>query len=357
MLNSGQKNYRKRKTRRITVRDVPIGDCSPVTVQSMLSVPTTDIDAALKQIRELQTAGCDIIRIAIPDSDSVEAFRRIRAETDSPLVADIHFDHRLAIEAANAGADKLRINPGNIGSVGKVKEVAAAAKDLNIPIRIGVNAGSLPKDLSDNEPMAEKMLEAASREIDVLLETGFEDIVVSLKAHHPVPTVEANRLFSEKYGFPLHLGVTEAGLPGEGGIRSAVGIGTLLMEGIGDTIRVSLTGNPVREVVVGRQILRACGLLESGIELVSCPTCGRCKVDVEKIASEVLERLPKTDKHLVVAIMGCEVNGPGEAKMADIGIAGGDGFFLMFKKGEPFGKIAEAEAVERLLKEIEGLIL
>jgi len=326
-------------------------------LQSMLSVSTTDVEAALRQIRELSVTGCDIVRIALPDKAAVEAFSEIRAQTSMPLVADIHFDHRLAILAAEADADKLRINPGNIGSEAKVREVATAAKERKIPIRIGVNAGSLPKDLADGPLSAKKMLDAASREIEILLNAKFEDIVVSLKAHSPALTVEANRLFAERFDFPLHLGVTEAGLPREGSIRSAIGIGTLLLEGIGDTIRVSLTGNPVEEVIVGKQILMACGLRKSGIELVSCPTCGRCRVDVATITEAISNRLPEIDKHIVVAVMGCEVNGPGEAKAADVGIAGGDGFFLLFKEGKPLGKIREDEAVERLLGEVNRVLV
>ncbi len=326
-----------------------------MTVQSMLSVPTSDIERALGQIRELASAGCDIIRLAIRDRDAVEAFREIRSCVDLPLVADIHFDHRLAILAAEAGADKLRINPGNIGSDAKVREVASAALEYGIPIRIGVNAGSLPEKLARNEPTAEKMVEAARMEIEPLLESGFQDIVVSLKSHDPAMTIAANVLFAENFDLPLHIGVTEAGLPDVGAVRSAVGIGSLLISGIGDTIRVSLTGDPVEEVVVGKRILRACGLLKRGVELVSCPTCGRCRVDLIGVANEISRRLPQIEKYIQVAIMGCEVNGPGEAKMADVGIAGGNGYFLLFKKGKVIEKVPQEAVVERLLVEIEEL--
>lgn len=341
-------------TKQVRVRDVPIGGGAPISIQSMLSVPTTDITKCLEQIEALSDAGCDIVRIAIPDEKAIKSFIEIRKNTDMPLVADIHFDYRLALLAIDAGADKVRINPGNIGSFDRVREVANSAKSKNIPIRIGVNAGSLPKDLS-NLPIAEAMIRSAEREINFLRDSGFEDIVVSMKSHSPIETIEANIAFSERYDLPLHIGVTEAGLPSVGSIRNAIGIGTLLLYGIGDTIRVSLTGDPIEEVLTAREILRSVGIDRKGIEIVSCPTCGRCKVDIVSIVKEVSKKLPKTEKSLVVAIMGCEVNGPGEAKSADIGIAGGDACFMLFKRGEAISKIPEEKAVALLIEEIVSM--
>ena len=349
--------FLRRITSRVEVGKIPVGGGTPVSIQSMLNVRTADVSAALEQIRRLAAAGCDIVRLAVRDSADADAIAEIREKADIPLVADIHFDHRLALLAAKAGVDKLRINPGNIGSSQKVKEVARAASERKIPIRVGVNAGSLPRDIANSDILEpEKMVAAAERELSVLEDAGFSAIVISLKSHRADSVIEANRIFSAKYQYPLHLGVTEAGLPGAGSIRSAVGIGTLLMEGIGDTVRVSLTGDPVREVSAAREILRACGLRKSGIELVSCPGCGRCRVNLESVAAQVEKKLPETDIPLTVAVMGCEVNGPGEAKSADIGIAGGDGFFLLFEKGDPRGRISEDNAVDRLIDEVEKLI-
>jgi len=344
------------KTRRVNAGRIAIGGGSSVSVQSMLSVPTTDFPAALAQIRALEFAGCDIIRLAIRDEDALRAFRKLRKSVETPLVADIHFDYRLAIGAAEAGADKLRINPGNIGSAERVRAVADVAKDCGIPIRVGVNAGSLPEDLAYGGPTPDKMVESARREIEQLVKSGFEDIVVSLKSHDVTMTVEANRLFMSGFDFPLHIGITEAGLPPEALIKGSAGIGSLLLDGIGDTIRFSITGDPVQEVIAGKALLRACGLLESGIELVCCPVCGRCRVDLAEVAREVADKLPRTNRQLVVAVMGCEVNGPGEAKNADIGIAGGNEEYLLFRRGEVIGKIPQEHAVQRLIDEIESVL-
>lgn len=346
----------RRITKKISVGRCYIGGDSPITVQSMLDVPTTNIESAIAQIGRLESVGCNIVRLAIRDSTALEAFSEICKATEMPIVADIHFDYRLAIGAIEAGAAKIRINPGNIGSKERVREVAEAAKSKIIPIRIGVNAGSLPEDVAPDKSLPEKMLETAIREIAILEEVDFTDIVVSLKSHNIIDTIEANELFSERFDYPLHLGVTEAGLPPDAFIKGSVGIGALLLKGIGDTIRFSITGDPSEEVIAGKALLRACRLNDKGIELVSCPVCGRCRVDLAQIAAEVREALPNTEKKLVVAVMGCEVNGPGEAKSADIGIAGGDNCFLLFKAGIPVRKISVKDAVSELLTEIDALL-
>ena len=347
----------RKKTRSVDVGGVVIGDGAPISVQSMLSVPLGDEERAIEQAHALLVAGCDIIRVAIPDADALDAFKRFRRAISAPIVADIHFDYRLAIGAAKAGADKLRINPGNIGSPERVRAVADAAKAAGIPIRIGVNAGSLPKSIANNtSPSPDILVDVARREIALLESHGFHDIVVSIKSHDPALTVLANRLFSNEFDIPLHIGVTEAGLPADASIKSAVGIGALVLEGIGDTVRVSITGDPVEEVLIAKAILRSCGAMSAGIEIVSCPTCGRTRVDVAKIAQEVADRLPKSEKHIVVAVMGCEVNGPGEARAADVGIAGGKGDFVTFKKGEVCGKISANEAVDWVLRAVQEIL-
>ncbi len=351
-----EKRSVRKLTKKIKVGRISIGGDSPVSVQSMLDVPTTDIDLAIAQIYRLESAGCDIVRLAIRDFVAVEAFAKIRKSTEMPLVADIHFDYRLAISAIEAGADKIRINPGNIGTKERVREVAETAKSKDVPIRIGVNAGSLPENIAPHKSLPEKMLEAAIREISILEEFEFTDIVVSMKSHDIFDVIEANRLFSERFDYPLHLGVTEAGLPPDALIKGSLGIGALLVEGIGDTIRFSITGDPVEEVIAGKDLLQACHLHEKGIELVSCPVCGRCRVDLANIAAKVKEALPNTERKLVVAVMGCEVNGPGEAKNADIGIAGGDNCFFLFKDGVPIKKVSVEDAVSSLLGEIYSLL-
>ncbi len=346
----------RRHTRQVTMRGLPIGGGAPIPVQSMTTTKTGDAAATLDQVERLEAAGCQLVRLAVPDEAAVKGFTEVRKRTELPLVADIHFDYRLALAAVDAGADKIRINPGNIGSRKRVQEVIAKVQAAGLPIRIGVNAGSLEKELLEKHgyPTPEAMVESAERHIAICREHGFEDIVVSLKASDVPLTVAANRLFAEKYDYPLHLGVTEAGLAGTGTIRSAIGIGTLLAEGIGDTLRVSLTADPVQEVKVGFELLKSLGLASRGVTIVACPTCGRLEVDLLKIAAEVEQQLEGVDKTLTVALMGCAVNGPGEAAGADLGIAFGKGGGLLYRKGQKVGRVAEAEVVEQLMAEIEA---
>ncbi len=346
----------RRHTRQVTMRGLPIGGGAPIPVQSMTTTKTGDAAATLDQVERLEAAGCQLVRLAVPDEAAVKGFTEVRKRTELPLVADIHFDYRLALAAVDAGADKIRINPGNIGSRKRVQEVIAKVQAAGLPIRIGVNAGSLEKELLEKHgyPTPEAMVESAERHIAICREHGFEDLVVSLKASDVPLTVAANRLFAEKYDYPLHLGVTEAGLAGTGTIRSAIGIGTLLAEGIGDTLRVSLTADPVQEVKVGFELLKSLGLASRGVTIVACPTCGRLEVDLLKIAAEVEQQLEGVDKTLTVALMGCAVNGPGEAAGADLGIAFGKGGGLLYRKGQKVGRVAEAEVVEQLIAEIEA---
>lgn len=323
------------KSKCVKLRELTIGGGSPVTIQSMTNTDTRDAEKTVLQINALENAGCEIVRFSVYDEECVKAIPYIKAHTRIPLVADIHFDYRLAIGAIENGIDKVRINPGNIGSEQRVRELAAAAKDRNIPIRIGVNGGSLEKEILEKYGVtAQGMLESALKHIAILERVGFYDIVVSLKASTVVKTVEANRLARERIPYPLHLGVTEAGMGETAAVKSAVGIGALLMEGIGDTIRVSLTGDPVREVYAAKEILCAAGLRSEGLEVVSCPTCGRTRVDLASIVEKVKTSLPETDKPYKIAVMGCAVNGPGEAREADMGIAFGSANAVVFKKGE-----------------------
>ena len=330
---------KREQTREITVRGLKIGGQAQVTVQSMCNTKTWDVEATLKQIRAFQAAGCDIVRLAIPDVRSAEALSAIREGTDMPLVADIHFDYKLALMAAERGIDKIRINPGNIGGEEHVKAVAEACRSRNIPIRIGVNAGSLEKKLLEKygHPCPEAMVESARSHAQMLEKYGFEDICLSLKTSSVPLTVASYRLAAETFGYPLHLGVTETGTEYNGTIQSAVGIGTLLCEGIGNTIRVSLTADPVKEVTAGIAILKAAGLRKGGVKFVSCPTCGRTEIDLISLATEVEKRVAGVDRDITVAVMGCVVNGPGEAREADYGIAGGVDRGLIFKKGEVIG--------------------
>lgn len=347
---------KRRNTRKVNVGGVEIGGNSAVSVQSMTNTRTADISATVDQIHRLQAAGCDIIRVAVPDQEAARAIREIKKEMDIPLVADIHFDYKLALTSLENGADKLRINPGNIGSNENVLIVAQAAKDRGVPIRIGVNAGSIDRNRY-GLPSAESLVESGLDEIRVLEKAGFEDIVLSLKAFDVPMMIRAYQLASERCNYPLHLGVTEAGLEWEGTIRSCVGIGTLLAEGIGDTIRVSLTSDPVQEVKVGREILNSLGLWHKPYTLISCPTCGRCAIDLAGIAEEVRNRLhtnPPADP-ITVAVMGCVVNGPGEASLADVGIAGGAGLGIIFSKGKMLRKVDESNLVDELMVEIERL--
>ena len=344
----------RESTAEISVGGVKIGGSSDVTVQSMCNTKTDDVEATVAQIKELQAAGCDIVRLAIPDTAAAEAIDRIKAQVSVPLVADIHFNHKLALIAAERGIDKIRINPGNIGGEENVKAVAEACRKYGIPIRIGVNAGSLEARLIEKygHPCAEAMVESARGHIALLNKYGFDDICLSMKASSVPLTVAAYRLASTEFKYPLHLGVTETGTAWNGTIQSAVGIGTLLSEGIGNTIRVSLTAPPVEEVKTGIAILKACGL-RKGVKLVSCPTCGRTQIDLITLAHQVEERIKDLKGDLTVAVMGCVVNGPGEAREADYGIAGGKDCGLLFCKGEILGKYPYEQLCDALIELIE----
>jgi len=337
------------------VGNVPVGAMAPIAVQSMTNTPTADVAATVSQIVRLQNAGCEIVRVAVPDGQAAEAISAIKQRICIPLIADIHFDHRLAIAAARAGADALRINPGNIGSAKKVKSVVDCARDVDISIRIGVNSGSLEKDILKkyNGVTADAMVESALRHIELIKSFDFHQIKVSLKASDVSRTVEAYRLLSGKTDLPLHVGVTEAGSLYTGIVKSALGIGTLLAEGIGDTIRVSLTRDPVEEVRVGFEILKALGIRQRGPEIISCPTCGRCNIELFNIVEQVEKTLLSIASPIKIAIMGCMVNGPGEAREADIGIAGGDGSGILFRKGKVIKKFPQEKLVEVLLAEVE----
>ena len=343
------------ETKQIDVGGVKIGHGAPIPVQSMCNTRTSDAKATIDQIKRLYAAGCEIIRLAVPDTDAAAALPEIVKASPIPVVADIHFDYRLALAAAEAGVHKIRINPGNIGEAENVRKVAEACKARRIPIRIGVNGGSLERPLLEKYggPTPEAMLESAQGHIRLLEEQGFEDICVSLKASTVRDTVEAYRLAHEALPYPLHVGVTEAGGGEAAVIKSAAGIGALLLEGIGDTLRVSLTGDPVREVEVARELLRAVGLRRDGVELVACPTCGRTEVDLERLLEQTRLGLKDCRRPIRVAVMGCAVNGPGEARSADYGIAGGKGWGLLFRKGETVGRVPEAELVPALLRMIE----
>lgn len=342
-------------TKQINVGGVKVGGGAPVSIQSMLNTATTDVDGSLAQLRALKTAGCEIARLAVPDMAAAEGFRHIAARSPLPLVADIHFDYRLAIAAAEAGAAKIRINPGNIGGEDRVKAVVDCCKRHHIPIRIGVNGGSLDKRLLEKygHPTPEALVESAFEHIALLEKYGFTDICVSMKSSSVPLMMQAYRLMHEKSDYPLHVGVTETGTEYMGTIKSAMGIGGLLCMGIGDTIRVSLTADPVREVVAAKAILKAAGLRKGGVNLVSCPTCGRTKIDLIGLANRVEEALADCDKELTVAVMGCVVNGPGEAREADLGIAGGDGCGVLFVKGELQEKLPYDELLPTLLRYIE----
>lgn len=346
-----------RETKKIKVGNIFVGGDSPITVQSMTNTDTRNIHATIEQIRELQENHCDIIRCAVPDMEAAIALKEIIKNINIPLVADIHFDYRLALESIKSGVSALRINPGNIGSIERIKAVAMAAKDSKIPIRIGVNSGSLEKDLLEKykKVTPEALVESALRHVKILEDINFNDIAISIKASDVPMMIDSYRLISKQVNYPLHLGVTEAGTLWRGTIKSSIGIGTLLSEGVGDTIRVSLTGDPVEEVRVGREILKSLGLINSGVQFISCPTCGRTQIDLIKIAKEVEDKLKQCDKDIKVAIMGCAVNGPGEAREADIGIAGGVNEALIFKKGKIIKKVNEESVVEELLKEIENM--
>jgi (E)-4-hydroxy-3-methylbut-2-enyl-diphosphate synthase len=349
----------RRKTRQIQLGNVKVGGGAPITVQSMTKTDTRDVRATVAQIWALEAAGCEIVRAAVPVREAADQLGEIRRKIRIPLVADIHFNHKLALIALEQGVDGLRLNPGNIGPRWCIDEVIKAASERKIPIRIGVNAGSLEKDLlaKFNGPTAEGMVESALRHIRILEDLGYSKIKVSLKASDPLMMIEAYRALAQKVDYPLHLGVTEAGTPTTGAVKSAVGIGTLLAEGIGDTIRVSLAADPVEEVRVGIEILKSLGLRREGLTFVACPSCGRADIDLVGLAQKVEERLlPYSNKDIHVAVMGCEVNGPGEARAADIGVAGGKGIGLIFRKGEVIRKVPEAQIVDALMEEVDKLV-
>ncbi|HBG06516.1 MAG: 4-hydroxy-3-methylbut-2-en-1-yl diphosphate synthase [Geobacteraceae bacterium GWC2_58_44] len=344
----------RKLTRQIMIGAVPIGGGAPCAVQSMCSTDTRDVAATLAQIGRLAAAGCDIVRCAVPDMDAAISLAAIKAGNSLPLIADIHFDYKLALTALDSGVDGLRLNPGNIGERWKVAEVVKAAAERSIPIRIGVNGGSLEKELlvKYGHPTPEAMVESALGHVRILEDLGYHQIKISIKVSDVVRTLEAYRLLSDAVDYPLHIGVTEAGTTFSGTVKSSVGLGILLHQGIGDTMRVSLTGDPVDEVRVAYDILKSLGLRKRGINFVSCPTCGRCQIDLIPVAEEVERRLAHLDNDITVAVMGCAVNGPGEAREADFGIAGGRGEGLLFKNGEVVRKVGEGELADALVEEV-----
>ncbi|NLI89201.1 MAG: flavodoxin-dependent (E)-4-hydroxy-3-methylbut-2-enyl-diphosphate synthase [Epulopiscium sp.] len=350
--------FERRNTRDVMVGDVMIGSKSPISIQSMTNTDTRDVEATVKQIDKLTKAGCEIVRVSVPDMESANAIKEIKNQINIPLVADIHFDYKLALASIENGVDKLRINPGNIGDEARIKEVVEAAKEKQIPIRIGVNGGSLEKDilLKYGGVTPEALVESASRHVEILERQNFEDIIVSMKASNVPLCTRAYELFANKYDYPLHVGITEAGTIYSGTIKSAAGLGAILSKGIGDTIRVSLTTDPVEEIKCARQVLQSLGARSFGAEIISCPTCARTRMDLVKLAQEVEERTSHITDHITIAVMGCAVNGPGEAKGADIGVAGGKGEGLIFKKGQIVKKVKEEDLVEELIKLIEETI-
>lgn len=346
-----------RISRQINIGKVKVGGGAPVTVQSMTKTDTRDVRATVAEIKKLEKAGCDIVRLAVPDMEAAQSLGKIKKEADIPIVSDIHFDYRLALEAIKQGVDGMRINPGNIGSKARIKAVVDAVKERGIPLRIGVNSGSLEKEILRRygSPTAEALAESAFRHVRILEDLDFRDIKISVKSTNVMKMIEAYRIIAEKTDYPLHLGVTEAGTIKMGTIKSAIGIGTLLAEGIGDTIRVSLTGDPVEEIYVGIDILKSLGIRKNGIELISCPGCGRLEIDLMKLVKDVESRISKIDlpRPIKVAILGCVVNGPGEASEADIGIAGGRGKGMLYKDGKLVKSFKEERLVDELVEEIE----
>jgi len=342
---------KRKKTRQLFIGNVPIGGDAPVVVQSMTKTDTKNINATVRQIKSLQREGCEIVRIAIAEKEAIESLKEIKKKVNIPIIADVHFDWRLAISSIKSGVDGLRINPGNIGAEWKVKEIVNIAKEKQVPIRIGVNSGSVPKDILKKykKVVPEALVESAERQIELLENLGFNMIKVSLKGTDVPITVDAYRCFSEKYDYPLHIGITEAGPPPSGIIKSSVGLGILLAEGIGDTIRVSLTDSPLREVSVAYEILSTIGIRKRGIDIISCPTCGRCRLDILSIAKTLKQKLKKVKKSMKIAVMGCIVNGPGEAKEADLGIAGCGKQGVIFKKGKIIKKVPQDKLIETLL--------
>jgi (E)-4-hydroxy-3-methylbut-2-enyl-diphosphate synthase len=348
----------RRKTRQIQLAGLMVGGGAPITVQSMTKTDTRNVEATLLEIWSLEAAGCDIVRCAVPVKEAAEKLGEIKRQIRIPLVADIHFNYKLALIALEQGVDGLRLNPGNIGGKGFVQEVVNLAKEKRIPIRIGVNAGSLEKDLlaKYNGPSAAGMVESALRHIHILEDLNYPEMKISLKASDPLMMIEAYRMLADKVEYAFHLGVTEAGTPGVGTIKSAIGLGALLSEGIGDTIRVSLSADPAEEVRVGIQILKALGLRKGGLTFVSCPSCGRADVDLVKLAKEVEDEFRGLNEEIHIAVMGCEVNGPGEARVADIGVAGGRGIGLIFKNGDVIRKVPEKEIVQAMREEVDKFI-
>jgi (E)-4-hydroxy-3-methylbut-2-enyl-diphosphate synthase len=342
----------------VNINGVLIGGGHPVAIQSMTNTDTRDTAATVAQIGRLEQAGCEIVRVAVPDMDAAKALKIIKKQIHIPLVADIHFDYRLALAAIKNGADKLRLNPGNIGSRARVQEVAKAAKDAGIPIRVGVNGGSLEGDLLAKHGglTAQAMAESALNQVNLLEACGFDNIVVSVKASDVSMMIDAYKIVAASCPYPLHIGVTEAGTPYKGAIRSAAGLGALLAMGLGSTLRVSLTGDPINEIVCAKEILQAMGLRQFGARVIACPTCGRAKIDVAALAAQVEAFCDTIKKPLTVAVMGCAVNGPGEARHADVGIAGGDGEGLLFSKGNAIGKVPEGQLEQAIIKAIQGMV-
>ena len=351
--------YKRRQSREVSVGNVKIGGNNPISIQSMTNTDTRDAEATIAQIKRLEEVGCDIVRVAIPDMTAAKNIAKIKSEVNIPVIADIHFDYRLALEVIDQGVDGVRINPGNIGSIDRVKMVVEKCKEKNLKIRIGVNGGSLEKELLEKygSATAEALVESAMNHVKILEDLDFRNIVISLKSSDIYKTLEAYELISKQVDYPLHIGITESGSVKKGTIKSSIGVGALLLKGIGDTIRISLTGDPCEEVIVGKEILRSLDLLNDKIKVVSCPTCGRCNIDLISVVNEVEEKINHMEKDITVAIMGCAVNGPGEAREADIGIAGGKGEGLLFKKGEIVRKINGDRLVEELLEEIDNLRL
>ena len=350
-------SFERRKSKEVKIGSLTIGGSSPIAVQSMLNMPAHDIEGSVKQAKALEKAGCQIIRAAIPDMEAVRLIPALKEAVSTPIVADIHFDYRLALESIAAGVDKIRINPGNIGSKDRVRAVANACTEHNIPIRIGVNSGSIEKDILTKygQPTAQALVDSAMGHVKLLQDCDFDNIVISLKSSDVPMTVEAYELISQICDYPLHIGITEAGTWKMSLVKSSAGIGSLLLHGIGDTIRVSMTDDPVKEVAAGYDILRATGARKDCVQIVACPTCGRTRINLISLANAVEERLASCTKPIKVAVMGCAVNGPGEAREADIGLAGGDGCALIFKKGEIIKKVPEDEALDCLMEEIEKL--
>lgn len=348
---------KRRISRQVTAGNVKIGGDAPISIQSMLNAPKHDISANIAQAKDLGGAGCDVIRMAVPDLESVKIISALKKNINTAIVADIHFDYKLALASIEAGVDKIRINPGNIGDLEKIKAVVTACANNKIPIRIGVNAGSLEKDIlrKHKYPTADALVESAMHHVKILEDLGFCDTVISIKSSEVQTGVEAYRKVASLCDYPLHIGITEAGTERMGTVKSAVGIGSLLLDGIGDTIRVSITGNPLKEVEIAKNILKSCGILKSGAEIISCPTCGRCEIDIISIANEVESRLSSYKGDIKVAVMGCVVNGPGEAKFADIGIAGGKNSGVIIKKGEVLKTVSADKLVDELMREIENL--